>query len=215
MLDTLSNVKSRLNITGTQYDDFLTAQITLVSDTIEAYLRRKVKSQTWTQHFYKTDYRRCLMMQLFCYPVSAVASIIEDGATLDSANYRLHKPTGSVLRLDNSPFFWATETIVTYTAGWAAVPNPILSVLDSVVQERYNKQSSGVSLNFGSDVQRISIPGSISIDFDFSLKNNQRTSYFGEILGSNLNILDQYRSERAILGESKLIYLNEASENNP
>lgn len=215
MLDTLSNVKSRLNITSTQYDTFLTAQITLVSDTIEMYLRRKVKSQTWIQHFYRTDYQRCLMMQLFCYPVSAVASIVEDGVTLDAANYRLHKPTGSIVRLDNMPFYAAVETIVTYTAGWAAVPTPILSVLDSVVQERYNKQTSGVDLNFGSDVQRIAIPGSISIDFDFSLKNNKRGSYFGDILGSNLNVLDQYRSERAILGESKIVYLDQATENNP
>lgn len=215
MLDTLSAVKARLNITTTQYDTFLTAQITLVSDTIEAYLRRKVKSQTFTQHFYRMDYRLSLLMQLFCYPVSAVTSITEDGVTLDPVNYRLHKPTGSILRLDRVGFFHADETIVTYAAGWAAVPTPILSVLDSVVQERYNKNTSGVDLNFGSDVQRISIPGSISIDFDYSLKNNQRTSYFGEILGSNLNILDQYRSERAVLGTSKLVYLNEATENNP
>lgn len=215
MLDTLANVKSRLNITSSQYDAFLTAQITLVSDTIEAYLRRKVKSQAFHQHYYRTDYSKSLLMQLFCYPVSAVTSITEDGVVLDPASYRLHKPTGSVLRLDNTGFFFALETVVLYTAGWATVPSPILSVLDSVVQERYNKNASGVDLNFGSDVQRISIPGSIQIDFDYTLKNNQRTSAFGEILGSNLNILDRYRSERAILGTSKLIYLDEATENNP
>jgi hypothetical protein len=215
MLDTLNNVKSRLNITTSQYDTFLTAQITLVSDVIEAYLRRKVKSQTFHQHFYRTDYVSCLMLQLFCFPATAIATITEDGVTLSSSNYRLHKPTGRVLRLDHTGFFCADETIVTYTAGWAAVPTPILSVLDSVVQERYNKQSSGIDLNFGSDVQRISIPGSISIDFDFSLNNDKRTSYFGSILGNNLNILDQYRSERAILGSSKLVYLDEGTEGNP
>jgi hypothetical protein len=215
MLDTLANVKSRLNITTNQYDTFLTGQITLVSDAIEAYLRRKVKSQTFHQHFYCSDYSKALLMQLFCYPVSAISSIVEDGITLDPANYRLHKPTGSVLRTDHQGFFYATETIVTYTAGWATVPSPILSVLDSIVQERYNKNSSGVDLNFGSDVQRIAIPGSISIDFDYTLNNNDRKSYFGVILGNNLNILDQYRSERSILGNSKLIYLDEATEDNP
>lgn len=215
MLDTLANVKSRLNITTNQYDDFLTGQIALVSDTIEAYLRRKVTSQTFHQHFYCMDYCKSLLMQLFCYPVSAVASIVEDGVTLDPENYRLHKPTGSILRTDHHGFFYAKETIVTYTAGWVTVPSPILCVLDSVVQERYNKNSSGVDLNFGSDVQRISIPGSISIDFDYTLNNNDRGSYFGVILGNNLNILDQYRSERSILGNSKLIYLDEATEDNP
>lgn len=215
MLDTLANVKSRLNISGTTYDTFLTAQITLVSDTIEAYCRRKIKSQMWTQHFYRTDYQRCLMLELFCYPVSAVATITEDAIVRDSATYRLHKPTGRIVSLDDTPFYSAVETIVAYTAGWTVVPSPILSVLDSVVQERYNKQTSGVDLNFGSDVQRISIPGSISIDFDYSLNNNERGSYFGVILGNNLNILDSYRSERAVLGSSKIVYLDEATETNP
>lgn len=215
MLDTLSNVKSRLNITTSDFDAFLTTQITLVSDTIEAYLRRKVKQQTFTQHFYRTDYQVSLLMQLFCYPVSAIASIAEDTVTLDPSNYRLHKPTGSILRLDHTGFYHAVETVVTYTAGWAVVPNPILCVLDSVVQERYNKQASGIDLNFGSDVQRVSIPGSISIDFDYTIHNNDRKSAFGVILGNNLNILDQYRSERAIIGTSRLIYLDEEPENNP
>lgn len=215
MLDTLSNVKTRLGITDSQYDTFLTAQITLVSDTIESYLRRKVLATTFTQHFYRTDYCASLLMQLFAYPVASITSITEDAVVLDAANYRLHKPTGSVLRTDSSPFFYPTETIVVYSAGWAVVPTPIMSVLDAVVQERYNKKSSGVELNFGSDVQRVSIPGAISIDFDYTLNNNDRKSHFGVILGNNLNILDQYRSDRAILGSSKLIYINETPENNP
>lgn len=215
MLDTLSNVKARLNITTTAYDTFLTAQITLVSDTIEAYLRRKVLSTTFTQHFYRTDYTPSLLMQLFAYPVATLTSITEDSVLLDSANYRIHKPTGSVLRTDRIPFFHADETVVVYHAGWQTVPTPVMSVLDSVVGERYNKKSSGTDLNFGSDVQRISIPGTISIDFDYTLNNNDRNSNFGVILGSNLNLLDPYRSHRAVLGSSKLIYVDETPEGNP
>ncbi len=215
MLDTLANVKSRLNITGTQYDTFLTAQITLVSDTIEAYLRRKVKATTTTQHFYGTDYCTSRMIELFCYPIQTLTSVVEDGVTISSATYRLHKPTGRIVKIDGGYFLGAVETVVTYSAGYAAIPTPILSVLDSVVNERYNKKSSGIDLNFGSDVQRVSIPGAISIDFDYSLQNNLRSSAFGEILGSNLNILDYYRSDRSILGSSKLIYINEALDGNP
>lgn len=215
MLDTLSNVKTRLNITDSSFDTFLTQQITLVSDTIEAYLRRKVLQTTFTQHFYKSDYNTSLLMQLYAYPVGAITSVTEDGVVLDPASYRLHKPTGSVLRTDTAPFFRAVETVVVYTAGWATVPSPILTVLDSVISERYNKKASGIELNFGSDVQRIAIPGTISIDFDFTLNNNERGSYFGVILGNNLNILDQYRSDRAVLGSSKLIYIDETPEDNP
>lgn len=212
MLDSLANVKARLNITTTQYDTFLTAQITLASDVIEAYLRRKILATTYTQHFYRTDYRPSLLLQTFVYPVQEITSITQDGDVLDAENYRVHKPTGSILRLDHTPFFYAKETVVAYEGGVEACPTPILSVLDSIVQERYNKMSSGVDLNFGSDVQRISIPGALSIDFDNSLKSNDRDSSFGTIIGSNANILDPYRSDRAILGSSKLVYIDEEPE---
>jgi hypothetical protein len=121
----------------------------------------------------------------------------------------VHGPSGRIIKTDGTYFFGAEETVILYDAGYETLPSTIQSVLDSVVQERYNKNTSGVDLNFGSDVQRISIPGAISIDFDYSLNNNDRKSAFGVILGANLNILDPYRSERAILGESKLIYVEE------
>ncbi len=210
MLDTLSNVKARLNITSSQYDTFLTAQITLVSDTIEAYLRRKLLTATFTQTYYRDDYQYARMLELFVFPIGELTSITEDGDVVDPDTYRLHKPSGRVIKTDGSFFFTAEETVAVYDAGYDELPSPIISVLDSVVQERYNKQSSGIELNFGSDVQRISIPGAISIDFDYSLNNNDRKSAYGVILGSNLNILDPYRSDRAILGNSKLIYVEEA-----
>jgi len=207
MLDTLANVKARLGITTSTYDTFLTSQITLVSDTIEAYCRRIFLTDDYVQTFYEDDYSPSEMLELFNFPVTAITSIVEDGVTLDPANYRLHGPTGRIIRKDKSSFFISEETVVTHTAGLAATPTPVLSVLDSIVQERYNKKTSGVDLNFGSDVQRISIPGAISIDFDYTLNNNDRKSAFGVILGNNLNILDQYRSERAVLGDGTLTYV--------
>lgn len=215
MLDTLSNVKARLGISGTTYDTFLTAQITLVSDTIEAYCRRKLLTTTFTQHFYRTDYNYSAMLQLFCYPVQSITTLVEDTVPLDPSTYRIHKPSGKLIRVDHNVFFRAQETVVTYVSGYTTLPTPIISVIDSIVQERYNKQASGVDLNFGSDVQRISIPGAISIDFDYAIHNNDRKSNFGVILGTNLNILDPYRSDRAVLGSSKLVYIDEAPQDNP
>jgi hypothetical protein len=210
MLDTLANVKSRLGITGTDYDTFLTNQITLVSDVIEAYCRRSFVSTDWEETFYYGDYPLNSQLSLFHYPVLATGfSIVEDGITLDPTSYRLHKGTGTVTRTDCSYFYGADVTVVSYTAGFATVPSPVLGVLDSIVEERYNKETSGVGLNFGSDVQRISIPGSISIDFDYTLTNNDRKSPFGTILGNNMNILDFYRSERAVLHADRLKYVEE------
>lgn len=207
-LDTLANVKTRLGITGSTYDQFLTDQITLISDTIEAYCRRRFAEADYEQTFYRGDYRACRMMELYYFPVSEVASIEEDGEEVDSEAFRLHKPTGRIIRTDGI-FFLSEETVVTYTAGYATIPSPILSVLDSLVQERYNKKVSGVDLNFGADVQRVSIPGAISIDFDYTLNNNDRKNSFGVLLGNNLNILDPYRSERAVLGEGLLTYVED------
>lgn len=210
MLDSLANVKARLGITETANDTFLTAQITLVSDTIEAYCRRKFLEADYTQTFYRGDCEPKGWLELFHFPVSAVASVVEDSVTLNVSNYRFNKPTGRLVR-PRGAFFLPLETVVTYTAGYAdgEVPTPILSVLDSIVGERYSKKITGVGLNFGSDVQRISIPGTISIDFDYSLNNNDRKNAFGTILGNNINILDPYRSERAVVGEGKLIYAEE------
>jgi hypothetical protein len=144
-------------------------------------------------------------MELFHFPLVSVTSIVEDGSTLSPSEYRVHLPTGIILKEDG--FFYAKQTVVTYSAGFATLPSPVKSVVTSVVEERYNKKSSGVNLNFGSDVQRISIPGAISIDFDYSLSNNDRKTPFGLILGNHLNVLDHYRSERAIAGSGKLVYI--------
>lgn len=207
MLATLAEVKARLNISGTTDDAFLTTQIAMISDTIEAYCRRVFTETDYIQTFYRGDYTPAAILELFHFPLTAVASIEEDSVVLDTANYRIHKPTGRITRTDCNAFFRAEETVISYTAGFEDIPSIILAVLDSLVQERYNKKTSGVNLNFGSDVQSISIPGAISIDFDYSLNNNDRKSDFGAILGSNLNLLDQFRSERAILGDSKLTYI--------
>jgi hypothetical protein len=206
MLDTLENVKSRIGITTDDYDAFLTRQIVLISDAIEGYCGRKFNEIEYDQTFYRGDYRPTGMLELFHFPVSEIDSITMDDEVIDPEEYRLHKPTGRII-LKRGSFFWAEETVIRYTAGYDPVPSPILSVLDSLVQERYNKEISGVALNFGSDVQRVSIPGAISIDFDYTLNNNERKSAFGTILGSSVNSLDPYRSERAVLGEGKMSYV--------
>lgn len=204
MLVTLSDVKSYLGITGTTYDAFLTEQITLVSDTIEAYCRRKFLSASYTQTFYSDENSPSKTLSLFMYPVISVASVVADDVAV--TGYRTNKGTGILTRPD-SYFFLGKETVVTYTAGFTTLPTPIRQVIYSLMEERYNKKVSGVAINFGSDVQRVSIPGTISIDFDYTLQNNERTSAFGTILGSYVNSLSYYRSHRAVLGDDKLIYL--------
>lgn len=211
MLDTLSNVKSRLGITGTDYDTFLTQQITLISDVIEAYCGRKFSSTAWIQTFYKEERMDTKKLELYHFPLISLSAItIDDVAlTVDELNdIVIHKPTAKIRRGDGS-WIYGKKVVVEYTAGYATIPSPILAVLDGLVQERYNKKISGVDLNFGNDVQRVSIPGTISIDFDYSLSNNERKSSYGSIIGNYANILDAWRSERAVIGSDTIKFVEE------
>jgi len=207
MLVTLAEMKSYLGISATTYDVFLTEQIQMVSDVIEAYCRRSFNQATYEETFYNDAHPYSADMMLFHFPMTSVVSIVEDGVTVDDTTYRIHTPSARIRKTEGY-FFGAKETVVTYVAGYSVVPSPVRGALYSIVQERYNKKTSGVDLNFGSDVQRISIPGSISIDFDYSLSNNDRKTAFGVVLGSQVNVLDHYRSERAVVGNDKLVYLD-------
>ena len=187
----------------TTYDQFLTGQLTLISDTVEEYCNRKFLAADYTQTFYRDEEGLTQRVPLNNFPVNSIASVFED--TTEILDYRLNARTGFLYRKDG--FFLSADKLdVTYNAGYADAPSPVKSVVYSLVEERYNKKKSGVNINFGSDVQRVSIPGTISIDFDYSLQSNERTSTLGTILGSYVNVLDAYRSDRAVVGSDRLVY---------
>jgi hypothetical protein len=207
MLVSLSDMKAYLNIPEetTTWDVFLTQQLNVISDTIESYCGRKFSSAEYIQTFYWKDYNETINhLQLFQYPIIEISSIVDDEVAI--TDYRLHKASGSLTR-DYGFFQGRTEVVATYTAGFTSIPSPIQQVVYSLVEERYNKKVSGVALNFGSDVQSISIPGVINVAFDYSLDYNQRKNAYGTILGSYSNVLDPWRSERVIIGSGKLEYV--------
>lgn len=204
MLVTLDELKENLGIEVDTYDDFLEQQIALVTETIEAYCRRKFEFGTYTQTFYAKDYeQRSKKLILGAYPVKDIVSIEADDEAI--TDYRVQKQVGIMTKDD--AFVFDETLVVEFTGGYETIPATIKDVIFSIVGERYSKKSAGVALSFGSDVQRVSIPGTISIDFDYSLSNNDRKTPFGMILGNYLNILDYYRSDQAIIGSSRLIYI--------
>jgi len=127
-----------------------------------------------------------------------------DGDRLNNTRENLRVVTSST----NNFFLEGNILEIVYVAGYAALPAPIKSVELSILEERYNKKKSGISLNFGSDVQRVSIAGTISVDFDYSLQSNERVSAYGTILGNYINVLDQYRSERVLTGSGMITYVS-------
>lgn len=189
------------------YDDFLDQQNQVISDAVETYCGRVFSEGDWIQTFYADDFQSGTKeLKLFHYPVSEVTAIT--AGTLDiSDDIRLHKPTGTIVNATTGFFLNNDELTVEYTAGYAEIPSVIKSVVLEIISEEYNKKLSGVPLSFGNNVQRISIPGTISVDFDYSLQSNDRSTPLGTLLGSHVNVLDAYRSERVVVGSGKLSYV--------
>jgi hypothetical protein len=210
----VSSIKSYLGIaaTTTTYDAFLKEQEAIVAESIQGYCGRLFNSAGYTQSYYLKDYEVGIKNLLtFHFPlinVTAAKEYDDEGNELRDVLSKLiiSKPYGDIYLKDGF-FNEGDKVTLTYTAGYATIPAPIRSVLYSLVEERYNKKINGVSLNFGSDVQRISIPGTISIDFDYSLQANERKTAFGTILGNYVNVLDSYRSERVVLGSGVVTYV--------
>lgn len=208
----LADIKSYLGIVDNSYDTFLTEQEAVISDAVEGYCGRKFSAANYIQNFYVEDYRVGINdLALFHYPVNTITHVkekIADPATefTITADVRVQKTRGNLFLL--SGFFQDGDFVeVSYNAGFATIPPAIKSVVLSLIEERYNKKISGVSLNFGSDVQGIAIPGTISVQFDYSLQANERKTAYGTILGNYINVLDIYRSERRVIGSGTIQYV--------
>lgn len=216
----LDDVKTRLGIPlgDNQYDDFLNQQITFVSATIEDYCGRKFNKATYTQTFYYDEVVQKSIPKdklfLFHYPIDVLTSIEVDGEVQDVSDYRLNKTNASLIKTNSGrrvEFFNGCDDVVVivYDAGYdqADIPVIIQEVCYGIIGERFNKHKLGIDVNFGSDVQRLSIPGTISIDFDYSLETNSRSRRHGNVIGNYANQLDPFRSERVIVGDIEEKYL--------
>lgn len=221
MLVSLNDMKNYLGISlvDTSHDTFLTQQITVVSDSIEEYCARAFSQTTYSQTFFEDD-MPCEIgneLTLFHYPLVSVTSVKErdDYASVsetDVTDFLPVKYLGMLKKLpdgtSNPWFYYGRVLEVVYVAGFSAVPTPIAQVVYSIVSDKYSKKVSGVDIGFGSDVQRVSIPGVISVDYDYTLTANDRKSPMGMLLGNYLNVLDCYRSERALVGQVSVVYVD-------
>lgn len=202
MLVTLEETKTYLSIPSgtTTYDNFLNQQIAVLSDSIEKYCGRKFLETSYTQTIYKDQLssKSDKQISLLHYPLVSIDSIKLDG--VDVTGFRIEYEYSKLTKIEG---FIGTgeELLIEYTAGYSDTPSPIKQSIFSLIEEKYNKLKSGVAINFGSDVQSISIPGTISIAYDYSLQSNDRKNGFGMLLGNYLNVFDMYRSERRLIGK--------------
>lgn len=209
----LDDIKKFLAVTVDEFDEFLSLQAEVMTEAIEGYCGRKFHQGSYTQTFYRDEIDTITKeLFLYHYPLISVQSITPvdfNGNELDAiTNFRKDIEVGSIIREWPNYWFLEGEKIkVSFSAGYAKIPAPVRSVFFSLIQEKYNRKVQGLDLNFGTDIQRVSIPGALSIDFDYTLDSNQRVNAFGNIIGNYLNILDPYRSERVITGRMGRIYV--------
>lgn len=223
-LVSLADMKTYVGEVTATYDAFLTSSIEIVSDSIENYCGRKFLQASYTETFEAQDFTPIEKYKIlsFHFPIISIASVKEIEITSAGTNetvitdYQLQTDQGLFQRTNecNGRIQWfstygnLSQVEITYDAGYATTPTPIQDVVFNLVAERYNKKVAGIEVAFGSDVQRVSIPGVMSIDFDYTLQANERRSSYGMILGNYLNILDDYRSERSVVGKIKENYVS-------
>jgi hypothetical protein len=217
MLVSLEDMKAYLGITDTSEDDYLNAELTMFTEAIENYCNRKFEVTSYIERIYHRDFYNERDHYLYHYPVSAITTATEKAKDEDDSVLAtlVNKRTGKLNILDDCEYM--TQLFVNtgsngymdivYDAGYATVPLEVQEAVKQLVQARYNKKTSGVDFNFGSNVQRISVPGVIGIDFDYTLSTNERTNKYGMILGDYQNVFDNYRSERTIVGDTDIKYL--------
>lgn len=224
-LVTLSDVKDYLGESTATYDTFLQMQIDLFSSAVEGYCNRKFLAADYTQTYYRSDYterERSCSFELYHFPLNSIASVteietvngIDYPTVLDASEYRSGE-TGRLVKLSCGlviPWFnnirSNSRIEVVYNSGYATTPEVVKHTIYRLIESEYNKKKTGVAQNFGSNVQRVSIPSVISIDFDYSLQANERSSKFGMIIGDYANTLDYYRSMRILTGNLEEKYVS-------
>lgn len=134
-LTTLDTVKAELQITDESKDDLLRRYIRAESDRMARYCKRVLAIETVSEEF-RTDTRReCLMLDR--YPVTAIASVVEDGVTLATAAYQVKKASGLIYRLsdDGKRSEWAMGKItVAYTGGYELLGTLPLGIQEACIE---------------------------------------------------------------------------------
>lgn len=118
-LTTVATAKAALGVSGTADDVFLVELITEASGAIRRYCNRVFAKETVVETIRLS--RALDAVNLVRWPVTAVASVVEDGTTLQTVDYETDLETGLVYRLDANDrrrVWTAGKLVITYQAGY-------------------------------------------------------------------------------------------------
>lgn len=118
-------------------------------------------------------------------PIVSISSVVEAGVTLDPSSYEVMAGSGALTRLFNDcPYKWALgKIVVSYTAGWAVVPQNLKLAASKLVGSIW---SSPIDPN----ERRINLPGVIEKERWVGPKDEPLISAeIIELLGPYRNVL--------------------------
>lgn len=116
-LTDLASVRSELNL-GAEQDAYLQTQIAAASAAIASWCGRVFARETVREVWRPEREIECLMLARV--PVASITSIVEDGTTLDDADYEMDATAGFLWRLssDKRTPWDASKITITYAGGY-------------------------------------------------------------------------------------------------
>jgi hypothetical protein len=141
-LTNLANVKQWLGIATTTDDALLTRLVSAASDYIQTWLNRTFASAAYTE---VRDGNGGAKLMFSNYPVTAVASVVIDGVAIPAST----GPTAPGYTFSQTQLFLRgsyrftrdmQNVSVTYTAGYAQIPNEIAQACIELVGLRYKEK---------------------------------------------------------------------------
>lgn len=135
-LCTLEEVRPYLATTGTGDDAILTRMITACSAAIAQYVSRTLLSSTFTKRLDGTGTKVLMVPD---YPISSIASLAVDGLAVPANAYVFSNDT--IVHQTGVFERGIANVEITYTAGYAAIPDDIKQACIELVCYRYKERS--------------------------------------------------------------------------
>lgn len=160
-LTDLATTKSFLKVTTTTDDDIISTLINACSTAIENYCRRSFYQQTYTNEYYDGTGTRWLNLKN--YPVQSVSQVTQNTIVVDPSSYVVKNDSGVLVRIGPYPNTFSGMSItrfqtiwvpgdysiqVSYTAGYATIPDDLAHACRVYVKSIYNSDVANFSTTF-------------------------------------------------------------------
>jgi hypothetical protein len=202
LLTTVDNVRLSGAVPADTEDDAVEELIRQGSAAVETYTGRVFAKETGIQ----TERLTCSAWRIFLErtPVVSIASVVEDGTTLDADEYEVDTQTGILRKLaDDAYSYWSGKVVITYTGGYvlpddAGTPNLPADIEAAVILFLGNSNALSTSFSSshsgGTGIKRKSVlNGLIDITYMTPSESASSSSAATQTQNAMSALLDKYR----------------------